>query len=236
MDVTPFDDSEFKRTDSGLLAVDASGAAAGRLDLLTVVMHELGHLLGRGDVDVEVDARDLMNATLPGGVRRLPDGPASAAPLGGAVETVAVVRPRASGDGAPALPRVGDAAFAAFAPVGSSAGGAFPTDSARTPSSAGEGERAQLTRVLLALAAAAPFDPARAGVKAPPADDGRLLRTSLVDATFAAFPDETPLAGGVAALSHVPHDGVALSLASDVELLDDLARLWEDDLPPARKS
>jgi hypothetical protein len=40
---------------------------AGRLDLLTAVLHEMGHLLGRGDLEA---GEGLMAGTLPAEVRR----------------------------------------------------------------------------------------------------------------------------------------------------------------------
>jgi hypothetical protein len=44
------------------------------MDLLTVLAHELGHLLGREDLDPVTQAHDLMAATLGVGMRRLPAG------------------------------------------------------------------------------------------------------------------------------------------------------------------
>jgi len=41
-----------------------------RMDLLTVVLHELGHVLGHGDLD-DILTDDVMNGWLPAGVRRL---------------------------------------------------------------------------------------------------------------------------------------------------------------------
>ena len=67
VDPTPADDSEFADVlGPHALAADAGSPAANRADLLTVVMHEMGHVLG-----YEHDTGDdLMNATLPLGVRR----------------------------------------------------------------------------------------------------------------------------------------------------------------------
>jgi hypothetical protein len=56
-----------------VLQANAFGPAAGRMDLETVVLHELGHLLGRPDVTNDADPADVMDATLPAGVRRLPE-------------------------------------------------------------------------------------------------------------------------------------------------------------------
>jgi hypothetical protein len=67
VDATPENDVEFARkSDSGLIATPSS-EASGRMDLLTVLMHELGHLLGYGHIE-----QGLMAETLDAGVRRLP--------------------------------------------------------------------------------------------------------------------------------------------------------------------
>jgi len=70
IDETPEDDAEFPTQRLGL-AADTQGSANGKIDALTVLMHELGHLYGYQD---EVDSVSLMGATLPPGTRRLPDG------------------------------------------------------------------------------------------------------------------------------------------------------------------
>ena len=56
------------------LSVTGSSDTLGKMDLLTVVMHEMGHVLGYGDLDPATASTDLMNATLAEGVRRLPAG------------------------------------------------------------------------------------------------------------------------------------------------------------------
>jgi len=79
VDATPRDDSEFTfATNSDDLLATLDGPAADRADLLTAVMHELGHALGLGHAD---HADDLMAATLPLGVRRSVDAHDSATPV-----------------------------------------------------------------------------------------------------------------------------------------------------------
>jgi hypothetical protein len=72
VDETPWDDAEFGILgETGELLADDSSIALGRMDLLTVVMHELGHVLGLEDLNFAGDAGDLMCETLPAGVRRV---------------------------------------------------------------------------------------------------------------------------------------------------------------------
>jgi hypothetical protein len=72
VDPTPADDSEFGvQVGPGELRAAGTSPAQGRMDLLTVVMHELGHALGRPDLEPEGHAHDLMAAALVPGVRRL---------------------------------------------------------------------------------------------------------------------------------------------------------------------
>jgi hypothetical protein len=70
VDPTPASDAEFTASSSAqrLQAVDPQ--AIDRMDLLTVVEHELGHELGLSDL--ASSANDLMSRTLSGGVRRSP--------------------------------------------------------------------------------------------------------------------------------------------------------------------
>jgi hypothetical protein len=49
----------------------AGSPAFGRMDLLTVVEHELGHVLGMSDLDSQTVAHDLMTETLATGIRRV---------------------------------------------------------------------------------------------------------------------------------------------------------------------
>ncbi|WP_342725899.1 cadherin domain-containing protein [Bradyrhizobium sp. B097] len=75
VDPTPSDNFEFTHAlnASGTsLQTDPSTAAAGHLDLLTAVVHELGHVLGLPDLTSSSDANDLMYIDLADGERRLP--------------------------------------------------------------------------------------------------------------------------------------------------------------------
>ena len=67
VDPTPADDTEFvKLLGSGSLAAQKGTSAATRVDLLTTVMHEMGHVLGYDDTSSD----GLMNGILPIGIRR----------------------------------------------------------------------------------------------------------------------------------------------------------------------
>jgi large repetitive protein len=76
VDPTPSDNSEFTHAQNAAgtdLLTDPSSAAAGHMDLLTTVTHELGHVLGLPDTMATADANDLMYIGLVDGERRLPD-------------------------------------------------------------------------------------------------------------------------------------------------------------------
>lgn len=66
VDPTPLADEEFTTSESGEL-VAGDPAPSGQMDLLTAVLHEMGHLLGLSHSDDELNA---MFATLAAGVRR----------------------------------------------------------------------------------------------------------------------------------------------------------------------
>ena len=73
VDQTPADDREFDRSASGTrLYTKPQGEPAGRLDLLTVAMHEMGHELGLPDSYADADRDSLMYGRLTVGERRLP--------------------------------------------------------------------------------------------------------------------------------------------------------------------
>jgi len=66
VDATPLVSEEFDSTGHAL----AGGPAEERMDLLTVLLHEMGHLTGHGDLSPELFPDHLMSETLPTGVRR----------------------------------------------------------------------------------------------------------------------------------------------------------------------
>jgi hypothetical protein len=72
VDVTPDDDDEFTRDTNGRLAANAA-IATGHIDALTVLMHEMGHVLGLPDFRTGADLNHLMLSYLPESVRRLPN-------------------------------------------------------------------------------------------------------------------------------------------------------------------
>jgi hypothetical protein len=73
IDPTPMDDAEFAGADAGTRRyTDPSGAPAGRIDLLTTVMHEMGHRLGLADAYGAQDRDGVMYGYLTKGERRLP--------------------------------------------------------------------------------------------------------------------------------------------------------------------
>ncbi|HEX2763965.1 MAG TPA: Ig-like domain-containing protein [Allosphingosinicella sp.] len=71
IDATPGEDSEFSGAGNPLTAA-AGGGAEGRIDLLTVVMHELGHQIGLDDIYQNAEADELMYGYVNAGERRLP--------------------------------------------------------------------------------------------------------------------------------------------------------------------
>jgi hypothetical protein len=68
VDPTPYDDEEYGPDGRAIVS-----GAEGRVDLFTVILHELGHHLGLPDLDPALHPHHLMAATLTLGERRLPD-------------------------------------------------------------------------------------------------------------------------------------------------------------------
>ncbi|MBL8826329.1 MAG: hypothetical protein JNM18_05040 [Planctomycetaceae bacterium] len=72
IDQTPGDNSEFRQFVSLTELNATEGAAADHYDLLTLVMHELGHVLGLDDFDADLRDGDVMTGEMGVGTRRMP--------------------------------------------------------------------------------------------------------------------------------------------------------------------
>src|SRR5205807_10225578 len=73
VDANPSSDSSFAHATSATrLYADPTSAPAGHVDLLTAIMHEMGHKLGLDDSYAEQDRDNLMYGYLTVGERRLP--------------------------------------------------------------------------------------------------------------------------------------------------------------------
>jgi len=99
VDPTPLDNSDdyLPTSNPNIWQAKAGTDAAGKMDLLSVLLHEYGHALG---LEHSADSGDFMAATLQPGERRLP----SADELQLMSQLVAEIKGNSSGDQSPALP------------------------------------------------------------------------------------------------------------------------------------
>ena len=72
VDATPGEDGEYSGSGTRLSATDRFSLAGTRMDLLTVVTHELGHQIGLQDIFGAGERDELMYGTIAAGERRLP--------------------------------------------------------------------------------------------------------------------------------------------------------------------
>jgi hypothetical protein len=86
VDSTPYDDSEFRQPTADGMVAPAGSPASGSMDLLTVVMHELAHLLGYSDT---ASGSGLMSATLNSATRLAPPVAAPGQQRFGLIEGIA---------------------------------------------------------------------------------------------------------------------------------------------------
>jgi hypothetical protein len=73
IDDTAGKDEEFLAGADGSLLAKADSEAYGRMDLLTVISHEIGHALGYTHAEADNAQNELMDATLVAGTRELPE-------------------------------------------------------------------------------------------------------------------------------------------------------------------
>ena len=72
IDSSPMDDEEFLIMANDVLRAKSKNRAIGRMDLLTAIMHELGHLTGLQDETLDDGMANLMNESLAADLRKLP--------------------------------------------------------------------------------------------------------------------------------------------------------------------
>ena len=71
-DPTPGQSEEYQLMPDGSLQARPGSDASGRMDMLTVISHEMGHVLGFEHTDAVNKQAELMDAALAAGVRELP--------------------------------------------------------------------------------------------------------------------------------------------------------------------
>ena len=72
IDSTPHDDGEFVAISGAAWSAPSDSSASGLVDLLTVIQHEIGHVLGLPDLAAVLYPDSLMTGTLSPGIRRIP--------------------------------------------------------------------------------------------------------------------------------------------------------------------
>jgi|GEM_PF-6918000 len=199
VDSTPFDSTEFNASPGhGPLQAAPSSPAYGRMDLLTVVMHEFGHVLGYDDIASGAHANDLMGTWLQPGVRRFP---------GETQFVAAAVLPRP----AHISPYHVDAAFA---PLAAKAAAVLPRDDVAL---------AETARLLIVQPPTAQPGSVAVAEQEPPPDKGALARVTQIDAVLAAYSATAPTPH----LTPAPSDNFAQAPALADDLVAEIARLWQ---------
>ncbi len=70
VDFTPEDDEEFEILNGDQLLANSNSEVSDQMDLFTVVMHEIGHVLGFEDIESVAGMETLMSSSIDTGVRR----------------------------------------------------------------------------------------------------------------------------------------------------------------------
>ena len=98
VDPTSAQNEEYHRMPDGSLRAKAQSDAYGRMDLLTVLGHEIGHALGYTHADAVNGQAELMDAVLAAGVRELPVSK-EAGSFGANVESISAMAATAASTG-----------------------------------------------------------------------------------------------------------------------------------------
>lgn len=99
IDETPFDDAEFEYAESSTVLRDQDGPAQFGVDVISVMAHEMGHVLGLEDIYESTRSGNLMYSTFDEGERRLPSSGQAVGAVAGSLQGLHYADVTVSADG-----------------------------------------------------------------------------------------------------------------------------------------